>query len=946
MTETPTTVIADNSSLASVTLTPTITSTEDPQKFIQPVLDIFANVLPVFDEDFSTPNEYWNSPVGDDRLNDNLKISNLVSDGVFSLVDEPTEETRYSLTPYMPNNRASDFILQFDFRPQIFNFGTRLNISFRDYYFNILSSGEWVLESDIGTDRLEGYAGFFNMDQPYQFQVTAEGNHLAVVLNDRILAYLEDEVITANYTDLSMSSYKPFQVDIDNIKFWNLDDFDETSAFTEPILAYITNTPPDFEEEFSTPQAYWSGLNDDLKNSHFVADGVLRIVDEPSEETYYPMHFLPDDPFGGFVLQFEFDPLEFGYRSSVWIVFSSDESGDYALSIDSDGIWNFWLLENEGGTALSFGKTSPFLMGQSYQIRLVAKGNQVAAVLNDKILSYVEVDTLQKSPIEISLKSDVPIQAEFDNIKFWNLAGVDLSDQENARLQESQPIGVLDYISEKAPTFEDKFSYGDTSGWLLSQGVNFNTSRPGTMDMEVENDIVYARGDHLTASDFVIQYDFRIEGSDSVSTIFDIRDYMLSFELTGGGEWLVSNDEVVANGVSQNYSPDKWNTVIIFAQGDHFESYLNGELLHAFSESVSGESNRFRAGSASGGQGKVIIDNLKFWNMDGATIEQQITINPEPVITDLLYKKQVFDGSITSLDWSNNLDIGNLIAVAGHDNHVIILNGSTGQERRDPIMGQTEIVSVEWNPDGGGDRLANGDVGGLVSLFRKVQHLGSPEGPNKINSLVGNGEIIDLSFGDIGEGDNGNDLAAATSNGYIAVWNTLGDQGTLAWKIQIDTRSILSLDWNLENHQILTVSENEGIQVWNAATGSRLLRLKYPSQTAVWSPDGKYIAVEDHSTETSAIVVIKSGAEQTLLELPAAANKIAWSPDGKLIAAAGKDGSLWLISGLDDGGQIQSLEILSTYDQDSEVTDLTWSPDSDVILTGDVTGNIWAWQVR
>jgi len=481
------------------------------------------------------------------------------------------------------------------------------------------------------------------------------------------------------------------------------------------------------------------------------------------------------------------------------------------------------------------------------------------------------------------------------------------------------------------------------------------------MVMAVENDIdVLARGVHLRASDFVIQYDFRIEGSDSTSSIFDIRNDSLSFEFNGGGEWLISKDEVIAHGVPQNYFPDKWNTLIIFTQGDHFESYLNDELLHAFTETVSGEENALHADCASGEYGNVIIDNLKFWNLDGLTMEQQISYAPgsgtpnqqvanisEPEITNLLYKKTVFTTAITSLDWSNNRDIGNLIAVAGMDDHVIILNGSSGVERHAPIMSQAELVSVEWNPDGGGDRLAIGEVVGLVTLYRGIQRTEQYlEGPYNIDSLVGNGEISDLSFGDIGEGDNGNDLAAATSTGYIAVWGTLGDQGALVWKKQIDTGSIFSLDWNLENHQIMTVSENEGIQVWNAANGSRLLRLEIPSQSAAWSPDGRFIAIEDPSTGPSVIVIFKSGVEQARLELPALTNKIAWSPNGKLIGAAGKDGSVWLISGLDDDGQIQPLEILSAYSQDSQVTDLVWSPDGDVLITGDVTGNIWAWQVR
>jgi WD40 repeat protein len=197
--------------------------------------------------------------------------------------------------------------------------------------------------------------------------------------------------------------------------------------------------------------------------------------------------------------------------------------------------------------------------------------------------------------------------------------------------------------------------------------------------------------------------------------------------------------------------------------------------------------------------------------------------------------------------------------------------------------------------------------------------------------------------------DDRNYFAAGTQDGSIGLWEVVSSSwSSLNFQRQADTGVISALDWNPNQPQLLTLSVNEGLQVWNADTGGRLMQMDYKSRSAAWSPDGMYIALEDHALYpggASLLVVIQSGAVKAQAELPSEANQVAWSPDGRMIATAGVDGVLRLWRGIDENSAIGTLEQLSEFPQDAEITTMTWSPQGDRVITGDINGSIWMWDV-
>ena len=90
---------------------------------------------------------------------------------------------------------------------------------------------------------------------------------------------------------------------------------------------------------------------------------------------------------------------------------------------------------------------------------------------------------------------------------------------------------------------------------------------------------------------------------------------------------------------------------------------------------------------------------------------------------------------------------------------------------------------------------------GSIRLNNNLRNSG--EVLSDLDALAGRGQITDLSFG-----TNWNYLAGATDDGHLAIW-WVATPGSIHLTVQFQTGSspIYALDWNLDNTQLLTVSE-------------------------------------------------------------------------------------------------------------------------------------------
>jgi tetratricopeptide (TPR) repeat protein/WD40 repeat protein len=317
---------------------------------------------------------------------------------------------------------------------------------------------------------------------------------------------------------------------------------------------------------------------------------------------------------------------------------------------------------------------------------------------------------------------------------------------------------------------------------------------------------------------------------------------------------------------------------------------------------------------------------------------------PEIETDRLVYKDRFFKGGvtsngepITSLSWSSS---GTFLGVTGIQGWVEIYDIASKTKLDDSTVGAPEQVrKATWFPGEFWITLGWGD-GSIHTndIFNRDGDL-PIESIEFVMDLQKYGKILDLQYT-----NDGDQLAAVTDLGYLATWYLDAGSWTLIRRDQIDNGSICTIDWNPNGTSYLTVSEEKGLQTWNTDIAAVQKQLDYTSNSADWSPNGKYIAIEDHilSDGYSYLEVItpdgtsigRSQAESIIFD-------VAWSPNGTLIATAGGDGHVLLWSGFENG----ELEPVLQISLGAPVTEVAWSPDGNMLAAGGADAYFWVWNM-
>ena len=245
----------------------------------------------------------------------------------------------------------------------------------------------------------------------------------------------------------------------------------------------------------------------------------------------------------------------------------------------------------------------------------------------------------------------------------------------------------------------------------------------------------------------------------------------------------------------------------------------------------------------------------------------------------------------------------------------------------------------------------------------------------------------------------GTRIASALDNDSIHLWNIATGADSLFLSSQPGTTNALA--WSPDGASIAGVSGNVSVQIRSAITGN--LSFTYTGHTQAvlslaWSPNGKYIA----SAGADSIVQVWDAMGYTLVTYrghTTEVNAVSWSPDSKYIVSGGNDGlvQLWnattghllftyhghtgpvkavawqpeagMLPGqethiasagadttvqvwstgktqITPSGQIMTLNdpILMYRGHSDQVTDITWSPNGQLIASSSEDGTVQIWQ--
>ncbi len=357
--------------------------------------------------------------------------------------------------------------------------------------------------------------------------------------------------------------------------------------------------------------------------------------------------------------------------------------------------------------------------------------------------------------------------------------------------------------------------------------------------------------------------------------------------------------------------------------------------------SSSVDDNAIRIWDAVSGKQVGIIETLAGrwvdWSPDGQRIASS-SFGGTVLIWDAISGEQIFalsghlEGTTSRcVDWSPN---GSQLASTSNDGELIIWDTTTGTKLKHINVGDAEVASVSWNPDGNRVAIACGER-------TQVWNPGTGEQIWNVHWNCGRIESVAWS-------PDGALIATAACDRVRISDATTGDELDIHQKDP--GGKIWSLSWSPDSTQVVTAHGDRMLRIVNVQSGAVqsgtvqqvLVGHEEPILCVQWSPKGDQI-VSTGVDRTVRLWDIETLDQTCTLETNHVfASSIDWSSDGRSLASSGQDWriSIWELS----SGQLsRTLEAGHEFDATSAIRSIQWSPDDTRIATAghDNTVRIW-----
>jgi hypothetical protein len=322
----------------------------------------------------------------------------------------------------------------------------------------------------------------------------------------------------------------------DNYKIWNLEGLEfeapmppesfTEGRFYEPILRYISDALPTFEDDFSTEKEEWGNTSFGIPISSYVQEGLIDHMEfllDPGDS--FPTNGLLDA--NDFALEIYFDnDVQNHENPDIYFQFRSDSanSDGYVIFLKSS-TWE--LKQSFDGDSIAKG-AYPGIYGARF-LNIIVNDNNLAIYM-DRVLVYEGNDfaTDFSSNRFVNLDSENQAYGFIYSLKFWNLDGVEFG-QEELENQGSQTNDdttwvtdfvnpIMDYIENRSPDIEDNFDTA-SSAWVLTIN-NYPGWNKSFEDGEmIVNGVV--ENTMITYHDYMVDVDFRHINGISAGIEFD-----------------------------------------------------------------------------------------------------------------------------------------------------------------------------------------------------------------------------------------------------------------------------------------------------------------------------------------------------------------------------------------------------------------------------------------
>src|SRR5579859_130337 len=288
---------------------------------------------------------------------------------------------------------------------------------------------------------------------------------------------------------------------------------------------------------------------------------------------------------------------------------------------------------------------------------------------------------------------------------------------------------------------------------------------------------------------------------------------------------------------------------------------------------------------------------------------------------------------------------GEWLATASEDHTITIWDVQTGKEIR-TLTGHTgPVTSIAWSPDR--QHLASGSADGVAQIWNTQTW----DTPLRLEGHKGGLTHVAYRF-------DGQQLLTASKDGTVRVWDAL--QGKLLDTLGDQTGLAPDAVWSPDGKTIaIAGSSDHTAQVWYIATdrkdkcpetaGTRLLYrvplgmpLLHEVDHVAYSPDGQFLLITSQDGQASFWQIDCRDPSPSKVEMkegmPVNQSVLAaWRPDGRVVATMGGDGQVRLWN-YELGERKRAFQAHA-----GAATSLSWSPDGRYLLTTgeDNSARIW-----
>lgn len=258
------------------------------------------------------------------------------------------------------------------------------------------------------------------------------------------------------------------------------------------------------------------------------------------------------------------------------------------------------------------------------------------------------------------------------------------------------------------------------------------------------------------------------------------------------------------------------------------------------------------------------------------------------------------------------------------------------------------VRSVEFSPDG---------TTLLSASFDNTVRVWSFETTEALQTFRGHGGRVNAALFI----DDGRTLISASHDKTVREWSVADREEIVTLNgraLKGHSDAILSATYSHDKDhasQIVTSSRDRTARTWDAKTGKPLLTLdeghSFLASNALFFPFGKHLltAAVDN---TARIWDVSSGGQLVRLDGCGRGAAAAISRDGRWIATGGDDKSAQLWDGrqLLDAAQLGQVKtgtpVKKLVGHTTEVTAVAFSPDNQIVATGDAKGHVKLWNVE